>query len=150
MVTNKTRTSRTAIARHLHQRILIQIALFIVITVAMFGIVITDAVTSHLNLWWILLGAIIGIILGYVVGRAFRLSWHEDSQKVIMNVDRTGFIVIILYVLIRALVNSEAGNLLSGIELLAVTYSLLGGIMIGRLASMGRRIVRMLRDQQIL
>ena len=136
--------------RHLHRRLFIQLILFFVIAIVMFGLVILDAITSHLNIWWILLGAIAGTIVGYVVGKAFKLNWHQDSQRIIMNVDRTGFIIIILYVLIRTLFNSEAKQFVSGVELLAVTYSVLGGIMVGRLASMGHRIIAILRDQNII
>jgi len=135
---------------HLHRRLFIQLILFFVIAIVMFGLVILDAITSHLNIWWILLGAIAGTIVGYVVGKAFKLNWHQDSRRIIMNVDRTGFIIIILYVLIRTLFNSEAKQFVSGVELLAVTYSVLGGIMVGRLASMGHRIIAILRDQNII
>ncbi|MDB5183692.1 MAG: hypothetical protein JWO07_373, partial [Candidatus Saccharibacteria bacterium] len=53
-------------------------------------------------------------------------------------------------VLIRALTNSEAAKFFDGIELIAVTYSLLGGIMVGRLFSMSRRIIALLRTQKII
>jgi hypothetical protein len=149
-MTEKQHISRRHIARHLHRRIVIQLTLFVVISLTLFTIVIIDSLTNNLNLVWILLGAVIGVGLGYIVGKAFKLNWHEDSQKIIMKIDRTGFAIIIVYVLIRSLANSEAGNLFDGLEFIAVTYSLLGGIMIGRLLSMGRTIVRLLREQQII
>lgn len=136
--------------KHLHSRIFTQLIIYAVITVVMFALVIIDALTNHLNLWWILLGTVIGIVLGFLAGRAFTLHWHEDSGKIIMNIDRTGFFIIILYVLIRTLMNSEAKQLFDGVELLAVTYSLLGGVMVGRIVSMARKIVAILRGQGII
>ncbi|MDB5183500.1 MAG: hypothetical protein JWO07_181, partial [Candidatus Saccharibacteria bacterium] len=78
-------------AKYLHRRIIMQLTIFAILTITMFSIVIVDAITNNLNLLWIVLGAVVGAVLGYVVGRAFKLNWHEDSQKVIMNIDRSGF-----------------------------------------------------------
>lgn len=146
----QTASSKWSLTKHLHKRLFMQLIFFIIISVVLFSVVIIDAFTSHLDIWWILLGALAGIVVGYLVSKAIKLRWHEDSQKVIKNIDRTGFIIIILYVLFRALANSEANKLLNGVELLAVTYSFLGGVLVGRLFSMGRRIVAIFREQKII
>ena len=82
MVKNR-QAQRKAIAKHLHRRVLTQLVIFCIVSIVLYGVVIYDALTNNLNLLWIIAGALIGVLIGYVVGKAFKLNWHDDSQKII-------------------------------------------------------------------
>jgi hypothetical protein len=147
----KKKLSNTNLVRkHTHSRILRQLILFTIIAIVMFGVVIFDATQSHINALWVISGAVAGIIIGYLVGKIFNIRWHEDTHKVITGVDRLGFVLIVAYIVFRLASDRLLDHLFHGEDLTIMTYSLLGGILIGRAFSVGRRVVAILREQKII
>jgi hypothetical protein len=134
---------------HVHKRILFQLVSFSILALIMFGIVIFDTIDSGLDLLWVFVGGVLGVIIGMLVGRIFNIKWHEDTQKVIIGVDRLSILLIIVYLGVRLGSQKIFGTFIHGEELTIVTYSTLGGIMIGRVFSLRRRVVAILRDKKL-
>lgn len=116
----------------------------------MFILVGIDIFQGILSVMWALGGFILGGVVGILAGRMFAIKWHEDTQKVIIGIDKTGFLIIILYAVFRMFDRQLFGEFLHGSALTAFTFCLLGGIMIGRLLSMYQSIMKILKEQQIV
>lgn len=143
--------SKRAIARrHVHNRILVQLLLFVVISLIMFGVVIYDTITQAVNPLWLIGGIIVGLMVGWIAGRIFAIKWHEDTQKVIVNLDKTGIILIVGYVAFRMVSTTIFGEFSHGMALTVLTYSMLSGILMGRGLNMYRSVVTVLKNQKIL
>jgi hypothetical protein len=136
--------------KHLHGRVLYQLVIFAIVSIVMLGIVGVDIMTGQLDPKLGIGGIVLGLIIGFLVGRIFAIKWHQETQKVIINMDRTGFLIIIIYVAFRIFGEQLFGEFLHGAALTAFTFSMLAGIMIGRLISMYRRVMAILREQKIL
>lgn len=135
---------------HLHRRVLYQLIIFAIISVVMFILVGIDIFQGILSVTWALSSIILGGVVGILAGRMFAIKWHEDTQKVIIGIDKTGIFVIILYVAFRIYGRQILGEFLHGDTLTAFTFCMLGGIMLGRLFSMYQSIVKILKEQQIV
>ena len=135
---------------YLHSRVLYQLIIFALVTAAMFSIVVYDVIENNVNLLWIIFGAILGVVVGFSAGRMFAIKWHPDTQKVIMGTDRMGFVVLFVYIVFRIFGEKFFGQFIHGMTLSVFTFSMLGGITIGRLFSMYRNIARVLREQKII
>lgn len=122
--------------------------MYSVIGLIMFGIVIYDAVTSNISPLWILVGGLIGLGAGYLVGQIFKIYWHEDSQKVMMGIDRLSILFILAYVLLRFGSNALLRQEFHGQELTIITYSLLAGLLIGRMVGILHKAGRVLESKR--
>lgn len=147
---NEQSPKKTFPHKHIHRRILFQLVAFIVIAIIMFGIVAFDVVQQHLNPSWIIAGGVLGGFVGWLVGRIFLIGWHEDTQKVIISMDKMSILLIVAYVVFRLVSEHLLGEFIHGQELTMITYSFLGGIMVGRMLSIVRNVIRVLKNQHIL
>lgn len=146
----RTHKKHGAAHKHLHKKVLFQLFLFPLIALIMFGVVIVDAITHNLSLWWVVGGAVCGILAGLAMGRIFAVMWHEDTQKVIISIDKLSIVLIGAYIAFRLASDHFLSEFLHGQTLTVVTYSFLGGIMLGRMLSMYRSVRRILKQQRII
>lgn len=135
---------------YIHHRILLQLAIIAMAAFVLAGFIVYDALTVDLVFWPIVIAAIVGLLVGYAVGRMFLLTWHQDTNKVIMRMDRLSLLLIALYVAFRIVSSRFLGDYFDGMELTVLSFAALGGILIGRFLSMWRSIRRILREQGIL
>lgn len=143
--------SKREIARnHVHRRILVQLAIFAVVTLVIFAVVVSDIIHTNTNFLWVIGALIVGLAVGLAVGRIFALKWHEDTQKVILSVDKSSILLVALYIIFRIGSEKLFGEFLHGEELTIVTFTILGGIMVGRVLGMMRSLTRVLKEQKIL
>jgi hypothetical protein len=127
-----------------------QLVIFGVVSLGLLAAVCYDAVVGEIGLGLIAIGLVVGLAAGYLVGKIFRLAWHEDTRKVIMSLDRMSFVLIGIYVLFRIFGTQLLGNYIHGATLSAFSFAFLAGILLGRLISVWRGVSRILDQQGIL
>lgn len=143
--------SKTQIARkHVHNRILFQFVVFIALTAVLASVVTIDMLHEQMNALWVIGSLIAGVLMGVAAGRIFAIKWHEDTQKVILSLDKLSFLLILAYAAFRYVSEQFLGHILHGQELTIITFTLLAGIMIGRFVGMGNSVVKILKQQNIL
>ena len=143
--------SRRHIARkHIDKKLLFRLRLFILITLVMLGFVTWDILQQTIGVELALVGIVIGITVGFLAGRMFAILWHEDTNKVVVRLDRIGVIILIAYILLAIGRRWVLGMWLQGPVLTAFSLSIIAGTMFGRLLSMGLQIRKVLRQQGIL
>jgi len=136
--------------QYLHRRVLIQILIIALVALFLAVAVVLDAIAGAIGFVPIAIAAVIGIAAGYLMGRMFLLTWHEDTQKVIIQMDKMSFVLIALYIAFRVFGTQLLGDYFNGTALSAISFALLDGILIGRLISMWRNISRILTEQGIV
>ncbi|HWB33764.1 MAG TPA: hypothetical protein VG753_00365 [Candidatus Paceibacterota bacterium] len=135
---------------HVHNRVLVQLVMFAVVSLALLAAVCFDAVAGEIGLPFVGLALAIGIVAGFFVGKIFKLAWHEDTRKVIMSLDRTSFILIGVYILFRIFGDQLLGHYIQGATLSAFSFAFLGGLLVGRLASIWHSVTNILKQQGIV
>jgi hypothetical protein len=134
--------------KHIHKRLRIQLGMFALVAIVMIGIVIFDIFTNSLSLFLAILGIAIGLIVGFIVGKMYIIKWHEETEKVIISMDKTSIFIIILYIAFRVFEKQLFSPYINSAMLGAFTFSILAGIMFGRFLSMGKRTKKVLKEQQ--
>ena len=99
---------------------------------------------------YILPYAVIGLILGYLVGivvsRMFHLSWDEESDQVISNMDWIGAIVFLFYIIFIIARTLYVGQWVQGAPYFAIILCTTAGVMMGRVMGTRHGIKRILMD----
>jgi hypothetical protein len=150
MIKSRKTNNKRSVIKHLHRRILVQIILFPVIAIILFGVIGVDVFQSKIGLALALLGIVIGLGVGIIIGRIFAMHWHPETEKVIMKMDKMGVILIVAYILFRSFSKQIFGEWIHGEALTIFTLCMLGGIMVGRVFGMGRSLAKILKEQQIV
>jgi len=137
--------------RHiLHKRLKRRLILFPLIAFIMFIVIIVDAILNNVQPLWIIAGGLLGLGVGYLVGLIYKIYWHEDKQKVVSGIDRLSVLLIIVYVAFRIGSEHLIGEFVHGHELTIVTYSILGGILFGRMLGVLHKVDRVLASKSVL
>lgn len=146
-----TKLSKSQIARkHVHNRILFQLIVFVIMTAVLATVVTIDMIHEQMNILWVIGSLIAGTLIGIAAGRIFAIKWHPDTQKVILSLDKLSILLIVAYAAFRYASDQYLSRILHGQELTIITFTLLGGIMIGRVFSIGNSVVKVLKQQNIL
>lgn len=138
------------VRKHVHSKLQRRIVMYFVFSVLMLIFVVYEVVTGQLSLLYALGGLLVGLGIGWIIARMFRITWDKDLQKVVNRLDRFGVIVIVLYIVFSLLRRMLLSDFLQGNQLLGTSLALASGIMIGRLFGIGQKIIRVLRQEGII
>ncbi len=136
--------------KHVHTRVLVQLFMFAVVSIGLLIALVHDELIGYISIGLSVIGLLFGAIVGYFVGKIFKLSWKEEVQKVVMSLDRMGFLLIGVYVLFRIFGEQLLGTFVKGEALSALTFAFLAGLLIGRFASIWQGVRRILKQQGII
>jgi hypothetical protein len=118
--------------------------IFLAIGVVILGFIAYDITTGVLAWWVAFLAIVFGLLVGYGIGRAGRIRWHDTEDKIVSQIDIVGVIAILLYIGVRFGSLYLLGEVLSGAALSAATLAVLGGALVGRYLGTRHTIVRTL------
>jgi hypothetical protein len=140
---------REIIGRHLDRKLSLRLRIFVLIFIIMLGIISYDIFQQTISFVLAGGGLLLGIIIGFVAGRTYVTKWHEQTNKVITQIDEIGVVVLILYIAFSVFRSRIFGHWLHGPTLTAFTFSITCGIMLGRLFTTVRGIKNVLSDRGI-
>jgi hypothetical protein len=134
--------------KFLHKQLVWQLLLFTAVFFVVTGIVSYDVIEGRIGILLALLGILVGSAVGYFfANKMFLISWHEDSQKVIIGRDKSTIIFIVIYIAFRLASRSVIGDFVASSVIAYFTLSTVGGLMLGRLLGMTRAIEKILAIQ---
>lgn len=136
--------------KHIDRRLLIQLRLFMIISIVLLGVVGYDMVIGILSPWLALLGLLIGFGGGILAGRMLTIFWHEDDAKVVSRLDKTGLWILAVYIAFSVSRKYIAGIWIHGPALLAFTFATVAGVMAGRFIFMNLHVRKVLEAQKII
>jgi FtsH-binding integral membrane protein len=137
---------RKTVRKFTHQNLRIRIFVYFIIALIMVGVVVYDILTEKTTLTYSLMALVIGLIVGIVVSRMFRISWDKDAQMVISSLDTLGVIVLIIYFLLEIFRKQIAAYFFHSELTLSLTFAALAGIMIGRVIGMRFKVRKILEE----
>jgi hypothetical protein len=121
--------------------------MFIWIAALLAAFILYEIVVSVVP-WYYALGAyIIGIPLGYLLGRAMKIRWHETDEQAISENDIIGTIALVLYVLFALSREWILGQWFAAALVLPLSLALASGLLLGRYFGIQRSINRVLGEQ---
>ncbi|MBF9239342.1 hypothetical protein I2I05_18260 [Hymenobacter sp. BT683] len=139
---------RTVRRKFVRRRLLLRLRMFALVFCGMSVAVGYQLVAFHASPVPVLGAAVVGGLLGLVVGRMSKVVWHEEAAQVIAKMDKLGGLMLAGYLLLAVSRWWILGHWFAGHELTAVALAFTGGIMLGRLLSTRRAVIRILKSQQ--
>lgn len=136
--------------KHIDPKLLRRLIIFSVIITIIFAIAGYRYYRGDITLLHLAIGLIIGTSIGYIAGRMFRIFWHEELERVMSQLDKTGAIFLVVYIGVEVGRNWLFGHWLSGVELSAFGIVFLGGLLLGRFLSMISAIRKILVEKEKL
>ena len=136
---------RQAILPHIDSKLRTRLRMFSIISLVMLSVIVYDVIGHRLSAIPALLAVLAGIVIGVIVSRMFRMSWHEDKNAVVSNIDWVGAIILALYVGFSIVRNRLIGQWVQDTaQVAALGLAVTAGVMIGRVLGMQIGIRRLL------
>ena len=142
--------SQKQLSKYLDQRLIKRLRIYTIEMVVMLLVIIYEVLTGTFSISWALGGMLIGLGIGTLVSRMYRLSWDEDTSNVIGQIDWIGAIILICYLVFVFTRTHYLSYWLQGPPLMGLVFSLTAGTMLGRVMTTERGIKRILRTWNIL
>src|SRR6478735_1895275 len=86
-------------AKHIDKRLRFRLRLYFFISLVLIAVLVFNIGRGTLRIESGITALLIGIGLGIMTSRMFRISWDKDAQKVVSRLDMYGIIILIGYVL---------------------------------------------------
>ena len=117
--------------------------------------ILVDIVFYELSLHYIspllAIGALLfGFLSGLLFVRRKKIYWEEETARVIGKMDQAGAVILVIYILFSVTRHWLLHRWMQGNQLTAFSVSFAAGAMGGRLISMRRQIVLVLKEKKIL
>ena len=106
----------------------------------MLGVIIYDLFQNTISFPLAVIAIGIGVLIGLVAGRMFKIHWHEEKNKVVSRLDELGIVILILYIGFAIFRGRIFGSWIHGSVLTAFTFAFFSGTMFGRFMTMGFKI----------
>lgn len=133
--------------QHVERKLLIRLRIFAGIILIITGFIVRDIAMQHIGVGLALLGVALGLTIGLIAGRMFKIFWHTETQKVVSRLDRIGTIFLMLYIGVEVGKKWLFGYWLAGAELNAFGLVFLAGLLLGRLLTMASSVRKILKQE---
>lgn len=134
------------INEYAHSKIKIRLIVYIFIALAMYAITIYYIAKDEIGFALPFLGVVVGLGGGFLTSRIYKIKWDKRAQQVISEYDFIGGAILGLYVFFELNREKIVGLFVNGPAVVAVSFAILGGIMIGRILGISRKVNKIIQD----
>ncbi len=135
---------------YLDRSLMNRIRLFIVIFLLMLVLIGYDIYDGTIGPVLSLAGFAVGLGIGFIISRIFKIHWHESLSKIAFRIDRMGTIILVIYSIFTILRNQIFGQFVNRPQIWAFVFAFLAGVFLGRLLSMYSSIKKILVEKGIV
>lgn len=139
-----TKTNRKAAAHYIDKRLINRLRIYTIVMIVMLVLLIYEVLKGTFSLAWAIGGILIGLGIGTIVSRMYRISWDDESSNVIGHIDWIGGVILILYLIFIFTRTHYLSNWLQGAPLIALIFSITAGTMLGRVITTEHGIKKIL------
>ena len=126
--------------QHIDHRLIVRLRLYCITCLVMLGVIVAEVIRQKITIGLSFTGIVIGLVLGIVVSRMYRLSWDEQSTKVVAHIDWIGGVILGLYITFIFFRDWLFGHWLQGSTLVEFGLCISAGLMLGRVLGARRGI----------
>jgi hypothetical protein len=136
--------SKSAVAEYIDDRLIKRLRIYLSIMAIMIVVIISEILMGNFSIAWALGGILVGLGVGVLISRMYRLSWDEETNNVIGRIDWIGAIILIIYLIFVFSRTYYLSYWVQGTPLLALVFSITAGTMLGRVMSTEHGIKKIL------
>ena len=133
--------------QYVHQKLRRRLKIFLVMLAVMSGVSIYDIIIDKISIYLALLAVGMGLCVGYLVGSISKIRWHEEESIVIAKMDRTGIVILILYISFSISRRWIFDHWIHGATLSAFSFSFAAGAIFGRFMTTRIKISKILKER---
>jgi hypothetical protein len=136
--------SKSRVAEYIDDRLIKRLRIYMIIMGIMLVVIIFEIIMGSFSIAWALGGILVGLGVGVLISRMYRLSWDEETNNVIGRIDWIGGAILILYLIFVFSRTYYLSYWVQGTPLLALVFSITAGTMLGRVMSTEHGIKKIL------
>ncbi|EKF86525.1 hypothetical protein [Methanobacterium formicicum] len=144
------KSDKSTVISHLDPRLVRRIRIYTVVMLVMLLVIIFEVLQGAYTIAWAAGGILIGLGIGTLVSRMYRLNWDEDTNQVIGRIDWIGGVILVCYLVFVFTRTHYLSYWIQGTPLLGLIFSLTAGTMLGRVLSTEHGIKKILKTWDIL
>jgi hypothetical protein len=135
---------------HIHPKLQKRIRIFLTIGGISLAVVAFDIYKGDISIPLAALSIVVGGVIGYYTSRIFHLSWNHDAAKVIGRIDRTGWIVLGVYIVFEIIRATAFETVIhTGANPTAITFAFVSSALLLRVLGFRGRILKILKDEKV-
>lgn len=135
--------------RYVHPKLRRSLRIYFIVSLIVLILVIYDMFRDHANPLLVLLGLIVGIIVGKMFTRIYKITWDDKGGNVIQNMDIYGIVLIIFYIAFDLSREHLVEIFIHGGSVASVSLALLAGAFYGRVLGSIKVIRRVIKDEKV-
>ena len=135
---------------HLSKPLRVRLGIYLAVSLVLAVFVIYNSFKNNIPGIFAVGGVIIGLLIGFAVSRMHKISWNEQASKVMAKIDVFGFIILILYVIFEIFREKIVGRFVNEADVAVTSFSILAGVMYGRVLGIRGKIIRVLEEKDLL
>lgn len=143
-------TTSEQIRPHLHKYLRLRLGIYLAVAVLVAAFVVYNSIRNTVPGIYAVIGVVIGIGIGFIASRIHKISWDVQASKVIARIDAFGFVVLVLYILFEIFREKIVGRFVEDGEVTVTSFSILAGLMYGRVLGIRGNVVRVLEEKDLL
>jgi hypothetical protein len=133
---------------YMSPKLIHRLRLYTIIMIIMLIVICYEIIYSNFSVILAISATAIGLIVGVIISRIYKLTWDESSHNVIGQVDRIGGIILIFYFVFIITRTILLGEWIQGTPLLASVLSITMGTMFSRVLATRRGAEKILKALQ--
>lgn len=133
----------------MHPKLRRSLRIYFVVSLIVLILVIYDTFRDHANPLLVLMGLIVGIIVGKMFTRIYKITWDDEGGNVIQRMDIFGIVLIIFYIVFDLSREHLVEIFVHGGSVASVSLALLAGALYGRVLGSIKVIRRVVRDEKV-
>lgn len=140
---------RNSIRQYLEPRLIMRLRIYTAVMIIMLAVILFEVLQRTFTISLAVCGILIGLVIGTIASRMYRLSWDEETSHVIGRIDRIGAAVLVFYLIFVFTRAHFLGYWMQGAPLMALILSITSGTMLGRVMSTRKGIKKILKALKI-
>ncbi len=126
--------------KHLDPKLRRRLSLYFFIAIILVGIAIYHIIADQVSTLYPIIALALGMGLGALISRMFHITWDHGARQAISRFDTYGVLILIAYIFFAIYRRQLIEQFIHGPSVVAATFALFAGTMIGRLIGMRGRI----------
>ena len=146
---NNHRAKARHIRKYASKQLRINLGIFSVVYAALFVVTLYTVTVSQAIFWQVVLAIIIGVIVGFISSRMYKISWNSNEAKVIGRIDAYGVVVLLLFAAFELNREAIAALFTSGESTGVIGLVLITSALFGRILGTTRSILQILKSENM-
>jgi hypothetical protein len=135
--------------QYIDKRIITRLRIYLVVMLVMLAVILFEVIQGSFSILLAIGGIIIGLGVGTIVSRTYNLSWDQETNNVISQIDWIGAIILVCYLIFIFTKTQFLGYWVQGSPLFAIILGITAGTMLGRVMGTKRSINAILQALEI-